>query len=143
MVTQACSTKNQRVADLRHVLLADCTSSAHLGAVMLFACRVPIRALVSNVAAAKSGYGPYVDPVSVSIDDPKALQRVMKGVRTLVVLGRLGRLIPAAKAAGVEQVVLLSTAGALGAEGQGGALPCLRIGELCCLSVVYLRVMSF
>jgi hypothetical protein len=74
---------------------------------------VPIRALVSNVAAAKNGYGPYVEPVSVSVDDSKALQRAMKGVKTLVVLGRLGKLLPAAKAAGVEQVVMLSTAGAL------------------------------
>lgn len=39
------------------------------------------------------------------------LSRALKGVKSVVALGRLGALLPAAQRAGVERVVLLSTAG--------------------------------
>jgi hypothetical protein len=67
--------------------------------------------LVRDVGAARAGYGPYVDPVSVSLDSPGGLAAALRGVKVVVALGRLGGLLPAAKAAGVEAVVLLSTAG--------------------------------
>lgn len=39
------------------------------------------------------------------------LARAMQGVKSVIALGRLGALLPAAQRAGVERVVLLSTAG--------------------------------
>lgn len=80
-------------------------------------CRASIRVLVRDVAAAKAGFGPYIDPVSVDVGATQSLARALRGVRTLVLLGRVGGLLAAAKQAGVEKVVLLSTAGAAGARG--------------------------
>lgn len=76
-------------------------------------CRAKIRILVKDVAAAKSGYGPYVEPISVDTNSTGELARAMKNVRCVVALGKLGGLIPAAQKAGVERLVLLSTAGEL------------------------------
>lgn len=67
--------------------------------------------LVRDVAAARSGYGPYVDPVSIDINSTGGLARALKGVQTVVLLGNVGRLVEASKTAGVQQLVLLSTAG--------------------------------
>lgn len=39
------------------------------------------------------------------------LARALQGVKSVIALGRLGALLPAAQRAGVERVVLLSTAG--------------------------------
>lgn len=39
------------------------------------------------------------------------LARVLQGVKSVIALGKLGSLLPAAQRAGVERVVLLSTAG--------------------------------
>lgn len=39
------------------------------------------------------------------------LTRALQGVKSVIALGRLGALLPAAQRAGVERVVLLSTAG--------------------------------
>ena len=48
------------------------------------------------------------------------LPRALKNVRTVIALGRLGKLLPAAKQAGVERVVMLSTAGELWVFVSGG-----------------------
>lgn len=66
---------------------------------------------MKDTAAAKTGYGPYVEPVSVDINSNGELTRVLKNVRCVVVLGQLGGMVPAAQKAGVERLVLLSTAG--------------------------------
>jgi hypothetical protein len=42
------------------------------------------------------------------------LARALQGVKSVIALGKLGSLLPAAQCAGVERVVLLSTAGELG-----------------------------
>lgn len=39
------------------------------------------------------------------------LARAMQGVKSVIVLGKLGSVLPAAERAGVERVVMLSTAG--------------------------------
>lgn len=47
------------------------------------------------------------------------LARALQGVKTVIALGRLGALLPAAERAGVERVVLLSTAGKGGGVQRG------------------------
>lgn len=49
-------------------------------------------------------YGPYIDAVSVNVDNPAGAQLALKGVRTMVCLGRLGSLLTQAEKVGVEQV---------------------------------------
>jgi hypothetical protein len=66
--------------------------------------------IANDVTAAKAGYGPYVEPVSADVGGG-GLARALRGVRCVVALGRLGKLLPAAKEAGVEHIVLLSSAG--------------------------------
>jgi len=39
------------------------------------------------------------------------VSRALQGVKSVIALGRLGALLPAAERAGVERIVLLSTAG--------------------------------
>jgi hypothetical protein len=79
--------------------------------------------LVRDVSAAKAGFGPYIDPVSLDVSATGALTRALTGVSTLVVLGRVGNLLQAAQKAGVGQVVLLSTAGGWAAPRR--AAPCM------------------
>jgi hypothetical protein len=79
--------------------------------VVLLACRAKIRILVKDTAAAKTGYGPYVEPVSVDMGSAGGLARALRNVRSVIVLGKLGALPQAAEKAGVERLVLLSTAG--------------------------------
>lgn len=76
------------------------------------ACRAKVRILVKDTAAAKTGYGPYVEPVSVDTGSAGGLARALRNVRSVIVLGKLGALPQAAAKAGVERLVLLSTAGA-------------------------------
>lgn len=54
--------------------------------------------------AAKTMYGPYVEAISVSVDSPVGAALAVRGVKTVVSLGRLGGLVAAAQKAGVEQV---------------------------------------
>jgi hypothetical protein len=67
--------------------------------------------LVKDIAAAKAGYGPYVEPISVDLNSAAGLSKALRNVWSVVVLGKLGAVLPAAEAAGVKRVVLLSTAG--------------------------------
>lgn len=80
-------------------------------------CRAKVRILVRDTAAAKTGYGPYVEPVSVDMSSTGGLARALRNVRSVVVLGKLGALPQAAKQAGVERLVLLSTAGGIRSSG--------------------------
>ncbi len=70
-----------------------------------------IKALVRDTTAAKTAYGPYVEPISVDVGNAAVLKRVLRDVRTLVLLGRPGAALTAARDAGVERVVALSSAG--------------------------------
>jgi len=79
--------------------------------------------LANDVAAAKAGYGPYVEPISADVGGGGGLPRALRNVKCVVALGRLGKLLPAAKQAGVEHIVLLSTAGArMGLVGAGSCV---------------------
>lgn len=80
--------------------------------------RAKIRALVRDAAAAKSGFGPYIEAVQGSSDDAAAVRRLLRGAKAAVCCGRLGALLPAAAAARTPHVVLLSAAGG-GARGGG------------------------
>eukprot|EP00879_Flechtneria_rotunda_P020623 GHRR01021702.1.p1 GENE.GHRR01021702.1~~GHRR01021702.1.p1 ORF type:complete len:314 (+),score=130.01 GHRR01021702.1:841-1782(+) len=94
------------------VLVTDAdTPTGELVVLQLILLRANIRIVVKDTVAAKTGYGPYVEPVSVDINSPGGLARALKGVCCVVVLGKLGGLLPAVKKAGVERLVLLSTAG--------------------------------
>lgn len=87
------------------------TPTGELVTLQLILLRAKVRILVKDTVAAKNGYGPYVEPVSVDINSQGGLARALQGVKSVVALGRLGALLPAAQRAGVERVVLLSTAG--------------------------------
>lgn len=78
----------------------------------LILARAKIKALVKDAAAAAAGFGPYLQAVQGSEGDARTLARALRGVRAVVCCGRLGALLPAAKAAGVQHLVLLSTVGA-------------------------------
>lgn len=81
-------------------------------------CRAEVRLMVQNTVAAATAYGPYVQPVSVNSDtNPDVLAKMLRGVKCLICLGRLGKLLPAAKKAGVQHILLLSSAG--GCESHG------------------------
>jgi len=80
----------------------------------LIVAREKVRALVGDPVMAKQAFGPYVEFVrgsasSLESDDAAA---ALKGVRTLVVTGKLGSGgASAARRAGAEHVVLLSSVG--------------------------------
>jgi hypothetical protein len=74
--------------------------------------RAKIRALVKDAAAAKQGFGPYIEPVQGDSGDRAALKRLLKGAQAAVVCGPLGALLPAAAATKLPHIVLLSSAGA-------------------------------
>lgn len=77
--------------------------------------------MVRDVAAARAGFGPYIDPVSVDIGSASGLGRAVRSVRSVAAIGRLGALPAAAKKAGVQRLVLLSSAGVAGDK-------CMRVG---------------
>lgn len=77
-------------------------------------CRANIRVLVKDVAAAKNAYGPYVKPLSFDLGNTAVLKRALRGVGSVVVVGKLGALPQALPSSGVSHVVLLSTVGKQG-----------------------------
>ncbi|GBF97835.1 DNA excision repair protein [Raphidocelis subcapitata] len=94
------------------VLVTDGESTmGEMVVLQLILARAKVRMVANDVTAAKAGYGPYVEPVSPDVGGGGGLARALRGVRCVVALGRLGKLLPAAKEAGVEHIVLLSTAG--------------------------------
>ena len=80
--------------------------------------RAKIRALVKDAAAAKTGFGPYIEAVQGDANDAAAVRRLLRGAKAAVCCGRLGALLPAAAATRLPHVVLLSTAGS--STGGGG-----------------------
>ncbi|KAL4451758.1 hypothetical protein ABPG75_007420 [Micractinium tetrahymenae] len=97
------------------VLDADTSPMAEQVVLQLILNRTKIRALVKDAAAAKAAFGPYIEPGDSS--DRAAVIRLLRGAQAAVCCGRLGALLPAAAAARLPHVVLLSTAGSSG----GGA----------------------
>jgi hypothetical protein len=92
-------------------------------------CRAKVRMLANDVAAAKAGYGPYVEPISADISGGGGLARALRNVRCVIALGRLGKLLPAAQQAGVEHIVLLSTAGERDGHKGGGQICASSLSE--------------
>lgn len=62
-------------------------------------------------AAAKTAFGAYVTPVAGDVGSASALTMALKGVRAVVIPGRTGQVPRLAAQAGVEHIVLLSSAG--------------------------------
>lgn len=60
---------------------------------------------------AKQAYGSYISPLSVDVGSGNAAQAVLRRVRTLVCLGREGRLLSMAAQAGVKHVIMVSQTG--------------------------------
>lgn len=97
--------------DTIFVMEAD-TDMGELVVLQLILKRAKIKVAVRDVAAAKSGYGPYVTPVSVDLNNPTALAAALKGVRAVVCVNKLGALPQVVvKARSLQHVVLLSAAG--------------------------------
>lgn len=79
--------------------------------------RSKIRALVRDVGAAKSGFGPYIEAVQGDSSDAAAVRRLLRGAKAAVCCSKLGALLPAAAAARVPHVVLLTASPAGGGLG--------------------------
>jgi hypothetical protein len=100
------------------VLDADVAPMAEQVLLQLILLRAKAKALVGDAAAGRKGFGPYVDVVGGSAGDGALLRRALRGVRALVLCGRLAPgVLEAAAAAGVPHLVLLS---AVGAPPRGG-----------------------
>ncbi|GAB4813532.1 hypothetical protein N2152v2_000578 [Parachlorella kessleri] len=79
----------------------------------LILARAKIKAVVRDGAAASAGFGPYIQAVQGLAGDSRMLRAALRGVRVVVCCGRMEPgLLPAAAAAGVQHLVLLSTVGA-------------------------------
>eukprot|EP00884_Botryococcus_braunii_P017092 jgi/Botrbrau1/4066/Bobra.152_3s0022.1 len=81
----------------------------------LVSSRAVVKVLVNDAAtaaAATAAFGPYITPIVADLDDEKALVKALRGVRAVVVTGRLGALLLAAPRSQMEHLVLLSSVGA-------------------------------
>eukprot|EP00878_Enallax_costatus_P012929 GHUV01013502.1.p1 GENE.GHUV01013502.1~~GHUV01013502.1.p1 ORF type:complete len:266 (+),score=88.18 GHUV01013502.1:1977-2774(+) len=111
-IEQEPEPQQEESAERDYVLVTDAdTPTGELVVLQLILLRANIRTLVKDTAAATTGYGPYVEPISVDTNSAGELARALRNVRCVVVLGKLGSILPAAQKAGIQRVVLLSTAG--------------------------------
>lgn len=94
------------------VLDADSSPMAEQVVLQLILNRTKIRALVKDAAAAKAGFGPYIEAVQGDSGDRAAVARLLRGAKAAVCCGKLGALLPAAAATRLPHAVLLSSAGA-------------------------------
>eukprot|EP00887_Chlorella_sp_A99_P001852 scaffold19.g1852.t1 len=92
------------------VLDADASPMAEQVVLQLILKRAKVRAIVKDTAAAQQAFGPYVEAVAAG--DGAALRRALRGAKAAVAAGRLDGLLPAAAAARLPRLVLLSAAGA-------------------------------
>ncbi|PSC69478.1 DNA excision repair ERCC-2 [Micractinium conductrix] len=99
------------------VLDADSSPMAEQVVLQLILKRSKIRALVRDVGAAKSGFGPYIEAVQGDSSDAAAVRRLLRGAKAAVCCSKLGALLPAAAAARVPHVVLLTASPAGGGLG--------------------------
>lgn len=70
------------------------------------ACRARIRALVKDAAKAKAEFGPYIEPISGSVNDANAVREAMRGARAVVVTGAAGAAINEARRRRVQHLIL-------------------------------------
>lgn len=75
-------------------------------------CRANVRALVRDPVRTKQEFGPYVTPIQGDSSSGASLQKAMKGSRAIIIVGPVGQAARAAKALGMEHIVLLSSVGA-------------------------------
>ncbi|KAI3437792.1 hypothetical protein D9Q98_000239 [Chlorella vulgaris] len=93
------------------VLDADSSPMAEQVVLQLILKRAKIRALVRDTVAAKDAFGPYLEAVQGSSSDRTAVTRLLRGAKAAVCCAGLGTLLPAAAAAKLPHIVLLSSAG--------------------------------
>jgi hypothetical protein len=95
------------------VLEADTNPMAEQVLLQLILARADIQAVVRDVGAAKTGYGPYVQATGGNSNDPNAVRMAArKKVKTIVMCGQVfPSVMQAAALAGVQHVVLLSAVG--------------------------------
>lgn len=95
------------------VLDADTNLMAEQVLLQLILARANIQAVVRDVVAAKTGYGPYVQATGGNSNDPNAVRMAArKKVKTVVMCGQVfPSVMQAATLAGVQHVVLLSAVG--------------------------------
>lgn len=97
------------------VLVLDAKSSLGEEVVLqLILKRVKVKALVNDEERASEAFGDYVTPVNSSIDDRTSIRRLLRGVKSVILVGNLGinrgaLLMEACLSEGVEQVVLMSS----------------------------------
>ena len=101
------------------VLDADSSPMAEQVLLQLILERVKIRALVRDVAAARTAFGPYLEGGIVKGDssDGAAVAALLRGAKAAVCCGKLGALLPAAAATKLPHLVLLAGVGAGPAPG--------------------------
>lgn len=92
------------------VLDADGSPMAEQVVLQLILNRTKIRALVKDTAAAKDGFGPYIEIVQGDSSDAAAVKKLLRGAKAAVCCSRLGALLPAAAATRLPHVVLLTSA---------------------------------
>lgn len=77
-----------------------------------------VRILVKDAAAATVAFGPYVQPIEGSVNDPTAVRKALNGAKTVIIPSKTGALLPeltnAATSGRARDVVLISSAGAPG-----------------------------
>ena len=71
-----------------------------------------MRALVRDPVRTKQEFGPYVTPIQGDSSSGTALKKAMKGSKSIIIAGPVGQAARAAKALGMEHIVLLSSVGA-------------------------------
>lgn len=94
------------------VFEADTAPMSEQVLLQLILARAKLKVLVKDIAATKSGFGPYVEAIGGSINDKKALRQACRGAKTIVLCGKVtSDIIAAAASAGVPHIVLLSSVG--------------------------------
>eukprot|EP00892_Ulva_mutabilis_P000978 jgi/Ulvmu1/10881/UM007_0057.1 len=87
------------------------TELGQLIILQLVLARANVRVLVRDPVRTKQEFGPYVTPIQGDSSSGAALKKAMKGSRALIIAGPVGQAARAAKALGMEHIVLLSSAG--------------------------------
>lgn len=100
--------KPDLLRDFVFVLDADCDTGEQV-ILQLILARNKVKVNVRNVPNAKLSYGPYVEPVSLDIRNLQECKKAFRDTKVLICTSKLGAAVQAAKQAGVEHVVLLSS----------------------------------
>lgn len=68
---------------------------------------------MKDAVKTKQEFGPYVKPVQGDVNNSESLEKVMKGAKSVVICGPVGKSARAAAALGLEHIVLPSVLGTL------------------------------